>query len=149
MCLLQSTRKSFRIKRSITQTKENIDSFSYSNIYCNCNCHDAIFKSWQRHGCLMWHVIQWRGELKVSDVYETNNQQNSLHHYHQHALTLSEASLQRCFLEKVFWKYAANLQENTHAKVRFHRDKYAVTTGMVLLDTFLTFCDSHILLSNF
>ena len=21
--------------------------------------------------------------------------------------------------EKVFWKYAANLQENTHAKVRF------------------------------
>ena len=29
-----------------------------------------------------------------------------------------EAALQRCFYEKVFWKYAANLQENTHAKVR-------------------------------
>ena len=31
----------------------------------------------------------------------------------------SEAVLQRCSWEKVFWKYAANLQENTHAEVRF------------------------------
>ena len=30
---------------------------------------------------------------------------------------LSEAAAQRCSLEKVFWKYAANLQENIHAKV--------------------------------
>ena len=28
----------------------------------------------------------------------------------------SEAATQRCSLEKVFWKYAANLQENTHAE---------------------------------
>ena len=28
----------------------------------------------------------------------------------------SEAALQRCSWEKVFWKYAANLQENTHAE---------------------------------
>ena len=126
MCLLQSTRKSFRIKRSITQTKENIYSFSYSNIYCNYSSHDAIFKSRQRHGCLMWHVIQWLGELKVSDVYETINQQNSLHHYHQHALTLSEASLQMCFLEKVFWKYAANLQENTHVYVAWVRSQHGL-----------------------
>ena len=27
----------------------------------------------------------------------------------------SEAAVQRCSYEKVFWKYAANLQENTHA----------------------------------
>ena len=26
----------------------------------------------------------------------------------------TEAALQRCFYEKVFWKYAVNLQENTH-----------------------------------
>ena len=32
---------------------------------------------------------------------------------------LSEAALQRCSQEKVFLKYAANLQENSHAKVRF------------------------------
>ena len=30
-----------------------------------------------------------------------------------------EAAAQRCSLEKVFWKYAANLQENTDAEVRF------------------------------
>ena len=28
-------------------------------------------------------------------------------------------SHQRCSVKKVFWKYAANLQENTHAQVRF------------------------------
>ena len=31
----------------------------------------------------------------------------------------SEAATQRCSEEKVFWKYAGNLQENTHAEVRF------------------------------
>ena len=29
---------------------------------------------------------------------------------------VAEAAVQRCFYEKVFWKYARNLQENTHAK---------------------------------
>ena len=31
----------------------------------------------------------------------------------------SEVATQRCSQEKVFWKYEANLQENTRAKVRF------------------------------
>ena len=30
-------------------------------------------------------------------------------------LVITEAAIQRCSVEKVFWKYAANLQENTHA----------------------------------
>ena len=30
---------------------------------------------------------------------------------------ISEAALQRYSLEKVFWKHAANLQENNYAKV--------------------------------
>ena len=30
-----------------------------------------------------------------------------------------EAAVQRCSSEKVFWKYAANLQENTRAEVHF------------------------------
>ena len=34
-------------------------------------------------------------------------------------VSLSEAALQRCPYEKVFWTSAANLQENTHAKVWF------------------------------
>ena len=29
-----------------------------------------------------------------------------------------EAALQRCSYKKVLWKYAAYLQENTHAEVR-------------------------------
>ena len=32
---------------------------------------------------------------------------------------IPEAAPQRCSWEKVFWKYAANLQEKTHAEVRF------------------------------
>ena len=31
----------------------------------------------------------------------------------------SEAAVRRCFYEKLFWKYAAKLQENTHAEVWF------------------------------
>ena len=31
----------------------------------------------------------------------------------------TEAATQRCSEEKVFWKYAANLQENTQADVWF------------------------------
>ena len=34
-------------------------------------------------------------------------------------LTLSESALQRHSKENVFWKYAANLQENIHAEVWF------------------------------
>ena len=30
-----------------------------------------------------------------------------------------EAALQRCSKENVFWKYAANLHENTHTDMRF------------------------------
>ena len=33
--------------------------------------------------------------------------------------TEAETALQDCSQEKVFWKYAANLQENTHAEVWF------------------------------
>ena len=32
---------------------------------------------------------------------------------------LTEAAVQRCSKEKVFWKNAANLQGNTHVEVRF------------------------------
>ena len=31
---------------------------------------------------------------------------------------MSEAALHRCFSKKVFWKYAADLQENNYAEVR-------------------------------
>ena len=34
-------------------------------------------------------------------------------------MEVPEATIQRCSYEKVFWKYAVSLQENTHAEVRF------------------------------
>ena len=34
-------------------------------------------------------------------------------------IEIIEAALQRCSYEKVFWKYAANLQENTHVEMQF------------------------------
>ena len=34
-------------------------------------------------------------------------------------MTWSEAAVQRCSKENLFWKYAANLQKNTYAEVRF------------------------------
>ena len=33
---------------------------------------------------------------------------------------LPEAALERCSYKKVFWNYAANVQENSHAEVRFN-----------------------------
>ena len=32
----------------------------------------------------------------------------------------TEAALHRCFYKKMFWKYAVDLQENNHDKVRSH-----------------------------
>ena len=32
---------------------------------------------------------------------------------------MPQAAVQKCFQEKVFWKYVANLQENSHAEVWF------------------------------
>ena len=37
----------------------------------------------------------------------------------EYAVANSEAALYRCSWEKLFWKYAANLQENTHVEVQF------------------------------
>ena len=55
--------------------------------------------------------------------------QNELH---LNAGKSTEATIQRCSLEKVFWKYVANLQENTHAEVRFQFSvssmTYVITT---------------------
>ena len=34
-------------------------------------------------------------------------------------LSNSETAIQRCSCKKMFWKYAANLQEITHAEVWF------------------------------
>ena len=34
-------------------------------------------------------------------------------------LGIPKAVLQGCFYEKMFWKYPEDLQENTHAEVRF------------------------------
>ena len=52
-------------------------------------------------------------EIKNVDTFRNMQQRNS------------EAATRRCFLEKVFWKYAANLQENTHAQKWFQLSCFA------------------------
>ena len=44
---------------------------------------------------------------------------NENHHILLNRITATEAAFQRCSYEKVFWKYVADLQENTHTEVRF------------------------------
>ena len=40
-------------------------------------------------------------------------------HWYYPRLYASQAATKRCSKEKVFWKWAANLQENAHAEVQF------------------------------
>ena len=50
-------------------------------------------------------------------VFSSSNFPNLINMTHKELN--SEAATQTCSLEKAFWKYAANLQENIHAEVRF------------------------------
>ena len=36
-----------------------------------------------------------------------------------------QTSLQRCSYKKVFWRYAENLQENTHTEVQYQQSCFA------------------------
>ena len=51
--------------------------------------------------------ISWKTNLTLISVYLNIKFQ----------LVFSEAAVQRCSQEKAFWKYVANLLENTHAEV--------------------------------
>ena len=42
---------------------------------------------------------------------------NSFNIWNHIGFSHSEAAVQRCYQKKLFWKYAANLHENTHAEV--------------------------------
>ena len=42
-----------------------------------------------------------------------------LNFYIVHGILCPEAAVHGCFKEQMFWKYAANLQENTLADLRF------------------------------
>ena len=53
---------------------------------------------------VFWTSLCFFHTSKVSSTHETAN---------------FSAARQRCSYEKVFWKYVANLQENTHAEVWF------------------------------
>ena len=60
----------------------------------------------------------------VSVIFVANNTLFSwsvFQDHHKKDFIITEAATQRCSLEKVFWKYAANLQGNTHAEVWFQQ----------------------------
>ena len=51
--------------------------------------------------------------LNIPSLHWVSNMENIRPTFYE-----SEAAIQRCSWEKAFWKYAAILQENTHAKVQ-------------------------------
>ena len=56
--------------------------------------------------------------LKIKQLKDLLNWSVKLYFmYYSRVVIISEAAAQMCSQEKVFWKYAANLQENTHAEV--------------------------------
>ena len=47
-----------------------------------------------------------------------------------------EVALHRCSYKKVFWNYAANLQENTHAEMRFRHGYSPVNLLRIFITRF-------------
>ena len=68
--------------------------------------------------------------------------------YKAEEVSISEITLQRCSYEKVFWKYAANLLENTDAEVWFQWSSFATLLklhfGMRALFKFAAYFQSSI-----
>ena len=55
---------------------------------------------------------------EYSSFDTSNTVLTTISFFHTCGCKNTEATLQRWSLEKVFWKYATNLQENIHAEVR-------------------------------
>ena len=62
-----------------------------------------------------YHYLQQR----IRFLIFTGDLDHKLHHLNSLRSINTEAAIQNCSYEKVFWKNAANLQENTHTKVWF------------------------------
>ena len=60
-----------------------------------------------------------RPHIDYSNVIYDQPSNESFCERHIKRKEISEAAIQRCSEKQVFWKYAADLQENTHAEVRF------------------------------
>ena len=63
-----------------------------------------------------------RGNVRRGGVRRGTVQSGNYPHTVQKAFQIflnSEAALQMCYYEKLFWKNAEHLQENIHAEVRF------------------------------
>ena len=62
--------------------------------------------------------------LKSHDTLFIQKKIHEFHeNYHYQIYNSSKVSLQRCSSKQMFWKYAANLQENIHAEVWFRRKR--------------------------
>ena len=82
---------------------------SFSKSHVSYEVEKDVLSSVPDIWCLVKEVIK---EVTLWAVVNYIKQQSFLYQR-------PEAALQRCFKEKVFWKYAANLQVNTHAEVWF------------------------------
>ena len=57
--------------------------------------------------------------LRISQKISKQKTKKLMFFYKTQLPLTAETAVQRCSSEKVFWKYATNLQENSHAEVRF------------------------------
>ena len=97
-----------KIFRSV-MTLINIVMWIYYGIIFTVN-------AWVLIPLYIWRPFITRFLTKII-IYLTKFLFNSMLHF---SIVYIEAALLRCYSEKVFWKYTANLQEHTHAKVRNH-----------------------------
>ena len=63
-----------------------------------------------------WNNFYWEVR-EISIESEFTNLKRTCATKSRKSIYFTEATIQRCSYKKVFWKYAANLQKNTHAEV--------------------------------
>ena len=77
------------------------------------NSHIVYLYPWLDYDSYFITHVLLSNTLKIADEKE------GIILFIKHINHISEAALQRCSYEKVFWKYVVDLPENTHAEVRF------------------------------
>ena len=85
-------------------SKHNSKHYDIFPICVTYTCHLALLRKLKKQfHRLLLHIFNMKWAVGFRIVFNT------------------EAATQRCSLKKLFWKYAANLQENNHQKCDFNK----------------------------
>ena len=95
--------------------------------FCTINENEVLTFSWRRRYqiALICGANQWTGFYMITTPVMkelSNSSENFVELSGQYPgwIPFSEAVIQRCSWKRMLWRYAANLQENTHAELRSH-----------------------------